>query len=1612
MGLKQAREFLEQLTEELCRPEFLGKAGLSRRNIQMIMNREHWEGKLKSLIPIKRRFTCREIFEFCEEPMFLLGRGPKDGWMSFTYRYVCHILYPDEEFTAENEEFSAGALFYLTVMRFFFDREREVMPYEPLMDFAFLKEDEIQEFETRREYRNFLSAFRDEFVYEMMRLNAEVTPFKTLEHIAGVHHVGMYVARGLYNAGVPIDLTLISGATAGHYLGKFGCKPNERVPYLHYYYTDVWFNRHQLDYIGHIAANHSTWDLEPENLSVESLVLIYADFRVKQSRDNQNREVTVVSSLEDAFNNILNKLDNVDEKKLLRYRFVYAKLRDFENYMMGLGVDVNLDGSTKKPEPLPDIALRSIPQTVDSLVDMAEEHNIYVMHRMGAERQFGNFLEAARTEKNWTNLRAYLNVFEGYFTYTNDIQKEQTLSFLYEILMHRDGDIRREAAHQIGHVLAKFNAGYRKQRPADIPDYAGAHVRELWKMYLGMIVNPDHKLTVPQKNRIRYNLRNLVAGIVQYTPEEEVGPYLEDLLLFYEHPEDYDAHGAFSLLHAVQEIPFRLLSDRQVEVLVDFVLWEAENTDDAQTMVCAWRMLSILTEACADRACCRKVLALACGPDFSNDPTMTFLQYKILSNLGADTERLQEILYGEDRVSDIFLDNLKTSTPWVIKAVNIKMLRDLLNHKDNSYRHMLHVAAHYSNLIKVSDQVVVRREAGKALLELADRLSPDQVNEVSVELVKGLEVGEYEYSKYIPPYLGEIALRLPPAQLEEIYLYLETLMSNASDRVVSVALDTVGVIIECGHTYAEHFPEEAGFWAKKKIQFLGLLLSGLASYRQAVRQEATMVIGSIFGSERLSRELKKEIFSLLCKKVLTLFSENAGSELDTFYCAATLTRIDSFITSYRLLEGEFSLEEWNKVAFFPGTFDPFTLSHKEIVSRIRDMGFEVYLAVDEFSWSKKTQPHLIRRQIASMSVANEFHVNLFPDDIPINLANPEDLLHLRRIFEGKELYVVVGSDVVAHASSYHKDPEPGSIHSMNHIAFRRVGDKEADSKYNRSILDRITGKVIELELPANLEVISSSMIRENIDMNRDISSMIDPAAQEYIYNSGLYLREPEYKPILRGEVMEFQTLENPDEEILRELRHTIFSGWTSERTHFLGTLKDSGDRIIILRNHMKESRPVGYIRYCYMGPDELLSVLKDVDLADQVRANTYGDILLIRGIYTLPDEMIPDAEQLLLSEAVAKSLNYHCGYAIFLPDLDMATPEVLSAVRRLGFRKAQGFKTEASLYMVDMHSPLILLQNTETTIKEPLASSERVMSIIQKSRKDLQMTMTGLYPGQLVLPLSASVIYPRLVDKITALNGVPREQQTPRVLGNSMCVPFGKILRGSVVPNTVTKTLHTDRVYSVDLKENTIEAFPHYTPLRSQVRMIKSFRRPVILVDDLLHRGGRLAVLEPVLREEQVEVKKLLLGVISGYGKDTMKTMGLDVDSVYFIPNLRQWFVESTMYPFIGGDSVRRSGEKVAGLTPAINKILPYTMPPLKDADPKAIFEFSACCIRNARNIFLALEGEYRSQFSRNLTLSRLSEAVIAPLCPDKGDCVNYDPNLPASVYLDNDLQMLYRQEV
>ena len=300
-----------------------------------------------------------------------------------------------------------------------------------------------------------------------------------------------------------------------------------------------------------------------------------------------------------------------------------------------------------------------------------------------------------------------------------------------------------------------------------------------------------------------------------------------------------------------------------------------------------------------------------------------------------------------------------------------------------------------------------------------------------------------------------------------------------------------------------------------------------------------------------------------------------------------------------------------------------------------------------------------------------------------------------------------------------------------------------------------------------------------------------------------------------------------------------------------------------------------------------------------------------------------------------------------------------------------------SLLTVDMRRPIVLTRNIETTVKAPLSTNPRVLSAVSAAHRRLQKALTEMYPGCLVLSMSAGVVYQRLLRRIAACNGVPPHPTEPRTLGECICVPFGKILRGVAVPNTVTKTLHTDKVYDPDISRFSVEAYPFYASLSDQVRTIRAFDRPVILVDDMLHDGKRIRAIAPLLSETGTQVRQVLVGYLTGMGRDTMEQLGYPVDSIYYLPNLRLRFVESTLYPFIGGDTVRRREPMAGGLHPAVNRIFPYAAPDFsEDCADGSTYHLSLCCLENARDILLTLETEYRALYARNLTLSRLGEAV------------------------------------
>lgn len=1525
------------------------------------------------------RLRCADVLALCRPELETLCPGePSEGWLAYAYDYARRLLYPEK---TDAEPFAPGAVFLLSVLQVLFAAEAELLPHDPAWTFDFLTDDELAGSPCAPSYQRFLRLWRREFVYELMRLGLEVTPYRTLEHIAGVHHLAVTAARALRKSGVAVDVALVSGAAAGHDLGKFGCRPGERVPYLHYFYTDQWFRRRRMTDIGHVAANHSVWDLEPDYLSVEALLLIYADFRVKQLHDAQGREITRISTLAQAFQVILDKLDDVDGEKQKRYTRVYARLEDFEQYMVSRGVDVTMSGGDTPPLPEKHTALMTDDEALRALTLRCVGHNMELMHRLTDQRSFARLLEEARGETDWRRLRAYLAVMESYSLYLHIPQKVQTLTFLYELLMHREGDIRRQAAALLGEIIAGFHAGYAKERPADIrPDPRAITDVDQWRLYLDKILYPDHKLMPQHRRWIGYTLKFAVGSLLSHCPGREER-FLAPVFAYYRRPEDLDDYTAFQLLDTAAALPDTAYTASRARQMTAFAA-ALSLRKDLTIRMAAVLLLDRLARLYPEDG--RALEAVTAVPD-GDSGTLRYLKQDVLSQ-GAP------LLLPEDVVSEIFLDNLKTATPWITKQGNLRLLTDFARSGKSP---ALHIATHLSNLIKVSDRVTVRHSAGNALLALAPRLTADQRNEVAVELCRGLELGQQEFTKYIPDYLGRFALWLPPAELDEVLDDLRVNLSSSDSRVTASVLDTVGVIYEAYDAYRARFPETDDAYRRRRERLLGLLMRGLSGIDGATRQEALFVLGRrVFGSGELGRHEKRRAFMLTQRKLLSAQDEFPGEGLTFYYRAAMLGKLYRFITEERLFHKGFDFGVPRPVAFFPGTFDPFTLSHKGIVRAIRDQGFEVLLAIDEFSWSKKTQPYRLRRRIAAMAVADVFHVSIFPEDFPVNIANPENLHELRAAFPGRSVSIVVGSDVVLHASSYKKSVTPDSIHTFDHVVFRRTEPDAEPADYSC-----ITGKVLELTLPPQLEEISSTRIREAVDANRDISNLIDPTVQEFIYRRGLYLREPQDKPVLRTEDLSFLPA---SPETAEKFLRTMLSVPTAAalRTQ----IESRGDDVMVCRD--TDGTILGAASYACLDSARLFARLGDPALSGLVRQNAGGRTLLISGLFVPRGERQSDLCQLLITEVLTLALSREFTYALYLPLEGAVSGYGRQLLTLQGFVPA-GDSTDA--LAVDMRCPIVLSRNVDTAVKAPFSSSPRVLAAIAAAHRRLQAALTKLQPGSLVLSLSAGVIYHRLLQRITGRNGVPAEPTTPRVLGPDICVPYGKILRGVAVPNTVTKTLRTDKVYEPDLSTYSIEAYPDYSPLPDQVRTIHAFARPVILVDDMLHDGKRIRRLAPLLAETNTPVDQVLVGYLTGMGRDLMEQLGYDVDAIYYLPNLRLRFVESTLYPFIGGDTVRRSEALPGGLQPAVNRILPYAAPEYTGMDDETAWELSLCCLENARDILLALETEFRSLYARNLTLSRLGEAVILPLCPDKGGCMTYDLSRAASTYLEGDIELLKR---
>ena len=1632
MNKTTVKELYNKISKKILHTQILDDISLDKEFVRKYIENPLFLKQLSSMVE-KKDYSCQAVYSLCQDIIVNIDkeRNPTN-WLYQVFQFALSKSFPEAvELPVKNISPNCGKAFllYLEFLRVIskFQKSSGDSAFYSKYPLNFLTSDEKSKLENPAEYKRFLKAFNDEYIYEMMKLSQEILKFNTLDHICGVNWIALFIGRQLYNLGLPVDLGRISGAAAGHDIGKYGCKDIEveRTPYLHYYYTDMWFKKHNIPYIGHIAVNHSVWDLELENLPLESLILIYSDFRVKNANNGPKEEMRIFS-LKDSFQVILGKLDNVDEKKRKRYCRVYEKLKDFEDYMINFGVNVDVENkeiSSYKKNRNPYYPLMQGQEVIQNIKFISIEHNINLMHELRDESSLNSLLELARSEKDWNNLREYLQIFNEYSTYLTQNQKMITLGYLYEQLTHPEDEIRRRSANLIGLLIASFDEDYRKEIPQNVtlkpPVITSINLLEI---YLKYFLQPDHKKIALHQSRIINSTENMISSFFSNCRNNhQVSNYRKSILKHYKKDLYTDEEIQLCLIKAAKHISI-CSDEKSVKVLFDYIIKMLKKENHNLRLTALEVVYDLIPQIDKEFRFINNLRKIFTGNISASElPAENYLNMKIVELLGLDESIVKKYIefYRRDieKIQYIFLSNLKTSTSGIIKKIQIELL---LEHTLKSKQEEIYTALHFCNILKVSGIEDIRNLAGKSLVNLMPSLSFQQRNDIAIELLRALEMEDYQFTKYIPYYLGQLILHLTPNELEELVDDLMEKIKQSDPKLSSLLLRTVGIAIANYPKYRERFSEKEKSYENRLSKMIGILLNGFVHYNLKVKQAAFRVIGKeIFGSSHLSLEEKNHIFQLIAKKILTLLTPVTKEGLMFLISCTGLNYMYKFISDYNFFKGNINLETPDKIAFFPGAFDPFSLSHREIVKAIENLGFEIYLAVDEFSWSKRTQPHLFRKNIINISIANELNVYLYPEDLPVNIANPDDLKALRENFPFSEAYMVIGSDVILNASAYKKKKSNNSIHTFPHIIFDRKTSNsiEEEKKKVQIPIESVGKNTFSLNLATRYEEISSTQIRNNIDENRDISRLIDPLAQKYIYENSLYQREPQYKSVVQTVSIDVEVIEDITPDLIKELCQKVFSKYNRNKVSkkLVEFSHKLNPRILLLRDVRHNGMILGFSAFHWVRSNILFQEFKDNLISEYIRENAVGRTIVIDGIFTISDmenrSGLENLEQVILTETLSFCIEKDYNYTIFRNILKNYPLDSLNEnLELMGFYCLPFSDKDNPVFVVDMSKPCIVNLDTETIIKEPFCQNLNIKKSVIISRKRLLKSFTTFYPGNIVLPFNIDLINQTIVKKICKLNNVSTIPLTPRVLGRSICVPFGKVLHKMVVPNTVTKSLHTEKIFASDMKSFEIGAFPNYMSLQNQVKIIHSFDMPVILIDDYLHKGYRIKTIEPLFKKYDIKVKKIILGALSGSGKEIATMLNRDADCAHFIPNLRLWFNESELYPFVGGDALRRKIRTQGNLVRSINQVLPYTFPSfIKNVPAKTIYNFSEVCIENALTILKSLENEYQVIQQRKLTLGHLGEVIIYPRYPDQGEDMEYNLNLSPSHYLGNSLELLRR---
>ncbi len=172
MQKKIIQEVYNDLINHLTDKQFLKNIRLSKKAMLELIRQENWIENIKYIIE-KEKISCSDVLTVCGSTLSRLAAEPKAGWLHDIYDHILHQMFPESSDRKTSPSGEGGRLLYLEVLKTFLCYERRNKDFDSALHMQFLTEEETKKTESADEYLRLMSLFRENYMYEFMRIGME-----------------------------------------------------------------------------------------------------------------------------------------------------------------------------------------------------------------------------------------------------------------------------------------------------------------------------------------------------------------------------------------------------------------------------------------------------------------------------------------------------------------------------------------------------------------------------------------------------------------------------------------------------------------------------------------------------------------------------------------------------------------------------------------------------------------------------------------------------------------------------------------------------------------------------------------------------------------------------------------------------------------------------------------------------------------------------------------------------------------------------------------------------------------------------------------------------------------------------------------------------------------------------------------------------------------------------------------------------------------------------------------------------------------------------------------------------------------------------------------------